>query len=140
MNGRTKMLCAFSLALACSPAFAADGGGRTGRHPAVRAAKAREAKAVSRKVTAEEAGKEAVCPVTGEKFKVTGETVSVSYKGGIYYFCCPACKKSFLQNPGKYLQKKQEPQAKIYVCPMGDYAGEKPGKCPRCGMDLVEKK
>ncbi len=27
-----------------------------------------------------------------------------------------------------------------YVCPMGDYEGDKPGKCPKCGMELVEKK
>lgn len=29
---------------------------------------------------------------------------------------------------------------KTYVCPMGEYQGSKPGKCPKCGMDLVEKK
>jgi len=23
-----------------------------------------------------------------------------------------------------------------YVCPMGDYTGDKPGKCPKCGMEL----
>jgi len=27
-----------------------------------------------------------------------------------------------------------------YVCPMGDYEGDKPGKCPKCGMTLSEKK
>ena len=27
-----------------------------------------------------------------------------------------------------------------YVCPMGDYEGDKPGQCPKCGMTLVEKK
>ncbi len=31
--------------------------------------------------------------------------------------------------------------AKItYVCPMDGYTSDKPGKCPNCGMDLVEKK
>jgi hypothetical protein len=29
---------------------------------------------------------------------------------------------------------------KRYVCPMGDYEGDKPGKCPKCGMQLKEKK
>lgn len=93
-----------------------------------------------RKVTKEEVGKEAVCPVMGDTFKVTAKTLSASYKGRIYYLCCPGCKKPFLENPEKYLNKKQEPQAKIYVCPMGDYQGDKPGKCPKCGMTLVEKK
>jgi transcription initiation factor IIE alpha subunit len=30
---------------------------------------------------------------------------------------------------------------KIYTCPMHpDVTSDKPGKCPKCGMDLVEKK
>jgi hypothetical protein len=37
--------------------------------------------------------------------------------------------------------KKKTSQA-VWVCPMGDYSGPKTadGKCPKCGMDLVEKK
>lgn len=26
-----------------------------------------------------------------------------------------------------------------YVCPMGEFEDDKPGKCPKCGMTLVEK-
>jgi len=29
---------------------------------------------------------------------------------------------------------------KTYVCPMGEYQSSKPGKCPKCGMELAEKK
>ncbi len=30
---------------------------------------------------------------------------------------------------------------KIYTCPMHpDVISDKPGKCPKCGMELVEKK
>ena len=29
---------------------------------------------------------------------------------------------------------------KTYVCPMGEFKSDKPGKCPKCGMTLVEKK
>jgi len=98
-------------------------------------------KAVLRKVAKGEAGKEAVCPVTGEKLTVAENTGSASYKGTVYYFCCPGCDKSFLKNPEKFLNKKAAAEAgKAYDCPMGDYQGDKPGKCPKCGMTLVEKK
>lgn len=97
-------------------------------------------KAVLRKVTAEEVGKEAACPVTGEKLTVKEDTGSASYKGKLYYFCCPGCDKSFLANPEKFVNKKPAAEAKkVYVCPMGHYQGDKPGKCPKCGMALVEK-
>jgi Cu+-exporting ATPase len=98
-------------------------------------------KAVLRKVTAEEIGKEVVCPVTGEKLTVKKDTGSASYKGKTYYFCCPGCDKSFLANPEKFVGKKAAAApAKVYACPMGDYQGDKPGKCPKCGMNLEEKK
>ena len=98
-------------------------------------------KAALRKVTAEEIGKEAVCPVTGEKLTVAKDTVSASYKGKTYYFCCPGCDKSFLANPEKYVSKKPAVEVKkVYICPMGEYQGDKPGKCPKCGMTLEEKK
>ena len=103
--------------------------------------KAKAEKAVLRKVTTEEAGKETVCPVTGEKVTVSTETVSALYKGATYYFCCAGCDKSFMANPEKYAKKKAVAGAKkTYVCPMGDYQGDKPGKCPKCGMKLEEKK
>jgi hypothetical protein len=38
-------------------------------------------------------------------------------------------------------KKKKAAKAKyVWVCPMGDYTGTKPGKCPNCGMDLVKQK
>jgi len=50
-------------------------------------------------------GKEAACPITGEKFKVTEKTAFSSYKGTNYYFCCPGCKPKFDAEPEKYLKK-----------------------------------
>jgi len=29
---------------------------------------------------------------------------------------------------------------RTYICPMDGYTSNKPGTCPRCGMNLVEKK
>ncbi|MEK7474167.1 MAG: heavy metal-binding domain-containing protein [Candidatus Coatesbacteria bacterium] len=28
----------------------------------------------------------------------------------------------------------------VWACPMGHYTGDKPGKCPKCAMDLVQQK
>ncbi len=38
----------------------------------------------------------------------------------------------------KTFKKPAAPPATIvkYVCPMGEYTGAKPGKCPKCGMEL----
>ena len=126
MNRKLTML-AFALIFSCSPAFAEDCDKNGNDHcrqmkmektvstsPARSQAapvrsRAMTVKAVMRKVTKEEVGKEAVCPVKGDTFKVTAKTLSASYKGRVYYFCCPGCKKPFIKNPEKYLQKKQEP-------------------------------
>ena len=36
-------------------------------------------------------------------------------------------------------EKKAAPKVeKAYVCSMCDFAGDKPGKCPKCGMALKE--
>jgi rubrerythrin len=44
----------------------------------------------------------------------------------------------------KKSKKKAAPKAstaaKTYICTMDGYTSDKPGKCPKCGMDLVEKK
>jgi hypothetical protein len=40
----------------------------------------------------------------------------------------------------KKTKKKMASMEKTYVCPMDGYTSDKPGKCPKCGMDLVEKK
>ena len=147
-----KYLVAF-LILACAPAFAGDAPAAAPGEAAAAAAQAKPASdkksaVTDRKVTKGEIGKKAVCPVTKEEFKVTAETPSVSYKGKVYYFCCGDCPPAFRADPEKYAAKapaagkaaakKQEKKA-VYVCPMGDYRGDKPGKCPKCGMPLVKK-
>jgi hypothetical protein len=35
-------------------------------------------------------------------------------------------------------EKKAAKVEKAYVCSMCDFAGDKPGKCPKCGMNLQE--
>jgi len=44
-----------------------------------------------------------ICPVMeGNKIN---KDIFVEYKGKKVYFCCPSCKKKFLQNPEKYISK-----------------------------------
>ncbi len=111
------------------------------------------------KVLVSDIGKEVLCPVTGEKFKVTKHTPFVDYQGKRYYFCCPGCDKQFLKNPQKYLNESasdtikehmeqvQSESSKVqgdtteiiyYTCSMHpSVRSEKPGKCPICGMELI---
>lgn len=63
-------------------------------------------RAVVRAAKKDEVGMEAVCPVSGEKFKVAKDTLAADYKGKAYYFCCAGCDKSFMKDPEKYLKKK----------------------------------
>lgn len=45
----------------------------------------------------------------------------------------------FAQNGTTKIQKTS-PDSIIYTCPMHpDIISDKPGKCPKCGMDLVQK-
>jgi YHS domain-containing protein len=76
------------------------------------------------------------CPVSGEMMKKAEAKVSWEYKGTTYYFCCEGSKAKFMKDPDQYLQKKAEA---VYGCPMcPDVKSDKPGKCPKCGMDLVK--
>ena len=74
-------------------------------------------------------GQEVVCPVMGNKFKITKHTPVIEYKGETYYFCCGGCDKDFAKNPGKYIQQMHtdEPTAadvdenmigKELICPV----------------------
>ena len=39
------------------------------------------------------------------------------------------------------MKTKTQPMAMVYTCPMhSEVTSDKPGKCPKCGMDLVDKK
>ena len=49
-------------------------------------------------------GRVVTCPVMGVKFKIKKDTKAFKYKNKEYYLCCPACEKSFKQNPEKYVK------------------------------------
>lgn len=43
-------------------------------------------------------------PVCGMTVDEKTAVASANYKGTTYYFCCPACKEKFEQEPEKYLR------------------------------------
>ncbi len=45
-------------------------------------------------------------PVCGMDVKEEGAPTS-DYQGKTYYFCCEGCKKSFDEDPKKYLNKEE---------------------------------
>ncbi len=47
-------------------------------------------------------GTKATCPITGDQFTISKDTLHAEYKGKHVYFCCPGCKKSFDKDPEKY--------------------------------------
>jgi hypothetical protein len=49
--------------------------------------------------------------------------------------------KCSMTTKSKKTKSKKHTMAMTYVCPMhSEVTSDKPGKCPKCGMDLVEKK
>lgn len=87
-----------------------------------------------------------ICPVSGEKILAPGEkgsmgeSVKYEYNGKVFNLCCPMCIKDFKNNPEKYsaiAEKKKERNMTVYTCPMHpEVKSDKPGKCPKCGMNL----
>ncbi len=47
-------------------------------------------------------GTRARCPVSGEVFTVTAETVKAEHQGKTFVFCCAGCKPQFEADPAKY--------------------------------------
>lgn len=76
--------------------------------PAVQAKSAEQTKTEAKQAaprvfsSPQKEGTRASCPVTGEEFTITKDTVHAEYKGKHVYFCCGGCKKDFDKDPGKY--------------------------------------
>jgi RND family efflux transporter MFP subunit len=107
------------------------------------------------------------CPICGMTLvPVTPEMLTKIQPGGqVQYYTCPMPEHSDVRadKPGKCpkcgmtlipVMKREWPEmtnlaagaamplaAKLYTCPMASHAdvvSDKPGKCPKCGMELVE--
>lgn len=66
---------------------------------------------VEHKITKEELGKEATCPVTKESFKITKKTPAIDFQGKTYYFCCPGCINKFMVSQTSSDSLKTEPDS-----------------------------
>lgn len=81
-------------------------------------------------------------PVCGMKIDPNNNAGRHDHKGQTYHFCSIKCLNKFRADPDKYLKQKPEPasapiSSKQYTCPMHpEVISDKPGACPKCGMDL----
>ncbi len=46
--------------------------------------------------------KDPVCGMEVDEQQATAKGLTATYEEQTYYFCCPACKRQFEQNPGQY--------------------------------------
>lgn len=90
-------------------------------------------------VAQQKADDTALDPVCGMTVKKAEAKATYEYKGETYYFCNVGCKDAFAKDPEKYLQKAGEAKA-VFTCPMHpEVQAAEAGKCPKCGMNLVQK-
>ncbi len=77
----------------------------------------------------------ATCPVMQREFKPDAKTVSTTYKGKTYYFCCPGCDKKFAAAPDKYLAAGPAAAA----APKKDCKGDCTKDCADCKSKVAKK-
>ncbi len=81
-------------------------------------------------------------PVCGMTVKPESPHAS-HYQGLHYRFCSAKCKIKFDAKPARYLAPSPVSAPVVgaeYVCPMHlEVQSDEAGKCPKCGMDLVER-
>lgn len=94
-----------------------------------------------------------ICGMAVDPEHAAGQSV---FNGKTYYFCSERCKSRFDANPGEFVGKQEEsdarhrhaeqiqsehiaPQSALHVCPMHPHImSDKPGRCPECGMNLEQ--
>jgi YHS domain-containing protein len=92
------------------------------------------------------------CLVSGEELGSMGAPIDRVAGNRLVRFCCKGCLKDFDAEPLKFLAKLDggakaksgkgsSDKAASYVCPMhADVVKDEPGRCSKCGMDLVKRK
>ncbi len=49
-----------------------------------------------------------ICPISGEKAGIMGESVQIEHEGKAYNLCCKMCAKDFKKDPEKFIKKISE--------------------------------
>ncbi len=75
---------------------------------------------------------------TGAKTEITGTTPEMIRK--IQEASVKELKRSASGGGMKESRKKMSGATAKYICPMGCATSDKPGKCPKCGMEMKERK
>lgn len=44
------------------------------------------------------------CPISGTNIDLTKAYIKKTYKGKMFYFCCPECLQQFTKHPDKYVK------------------------------------
>lgn len=70
-----------------------------------------------------------VCPILGGEID---KSAYVDYEGKRVYFCCPGCRKTFLENPDKYMKDMESKGIELEKAPQAKTGhehqhGEDPG-------------
>jgi len=63
------------------------------------------------KITDEELGEKATCPVMKRSFKITKDTPAIEFQGTTYYFCCPGCIGKFMASQTESDSLKVKPDS-----------------------------
>jgi len=88
------------------------------------------------------------CAYDGMEMDKQKMKAHMKYKGQTLYFCTREERKEFKKDPEGYLSGKKKGEYKEttgqqvqYTCSMHpEVISDKPGKCPKCGMNLEKKK
>jgi len=82
----------------------------------------------------------AIDPVCGMEVDPHAARHHAEYQRRTYYFCSAVCRMKFLDEPQKYVSRKEAqpvPEGAEYTCPMHPEIRQiGPGACPICGMAL----
>lgn len=103
-----------TLAMACGACKSGSAASAPASGPAAKAAAAPvKSEAVRRAVTNKEWDQQAICPVTGQSFRIDLRTLALSYRGESFYFRDEPAMEAFMARPEEYLLDLPQPSPRL---------------------------